>query len=206
MKHFKGPVINGYDVRLNQSMGGKVAQKFGVVDFPYSLIEPRSLLQFVKPTPEPANRKGVFQEPNSAAEKVSYAQFEKFGPIRKIVRKLDSPDHIEGTIRNLSLCKYYIKLGGRRIRGNSILEAIACRSLVIGHQDLLIHSKLLHKSLRVKNIKQAIVLLKSLNSDDNKFYNLLSWQENQMEEYSVRRPLKSLRNLVSIKSGKSHRN
>ena len=205
MKHFSGPIVKGYDARLNQSLGGKIAQKFGVVDFPYALIEPRSLLKFVEPTPAPFDREGVFQEPNSAAEKVSYAPLAKFGPIRRIVTKRDSPDHIEGTIRNLSLCKYYVKLGGRKVRGNSILEAIACRNLVVGHQDLLIYSKLLHESLRVKNLKQAAALMESLDANKDQYVKLLTWQENQMSKFAVQRPLQSLKNLMALKSGKPHR-
>jgi len=205
MKHFTGPLVPGYDARFNQSLGGKIQTKFGVVDFPYAPIEPRSLLDFVAPTPAPVDRKGVFQEPNSAAAGVDFSKFQQFGPVRRIVTKKQASDHVEQTIRNLSLCKYYVKLGGRKVRGNSILEAIACRVLVLGNQDQLIYSKLLHKHLRVANMKQAIERIKELEADPEKYHRLLDWQENQMCKFAVNRPMESLRNLLKLKRQQSRR-
>jgi hypothetical protein len=196
-----GPYVEyGYDVSLTQEVTGSVAGGLGPVDFPYSFIGPDCLEAVADEFgAAPAERRGVYAEINTTAERpVSRV------PSLEFVRELGHDvivhhqDIIENVLR-LRRSKYFAKLGGRKIRGNSVIEAISAGSLVLMDPKDLVHSQLLPKETWARSEAELRGLVSELDRDDRAYAELLAEQRKRLRAFVVDAPLESLRNCVEAK-------
>ena len=122
-----GPIA-GYDVFLNQRFSPRLlgANSAHEIDFPFAfqyhgLFDEFSTLEGV--------RSGTFVEAHtmSLLSKSQLKELEFFGPIRT------TSQATADIIKSLNSSKYFLRLGGRRLWGNSMVEAVACGALAIGN-------------------------------------------------------------------------
>jgi hypothetical protein len=199
MAAYKKPLMNGYDAKLNQHLGNVIATSFGVVDFPYSFIEPRSLGELVDQSHPGIVPNGVFQEANSVAAGGNLVRLKQFGPIRTIVKRKHDKQHVLKTLVNLRKSKYFVKFGGRNVRGNGVVEAASCGNALVMNHATIIHKKLVHPFCRTKNQKAAEKIINKLEQDKGMFQEVIEYQNGIMDKFVIRRPMESLKNLLKKK-------
>lgn len=194
----------GYDVRLTQEVTGAVADSLGPVDFPYTFIGPECLERIAGIYGAGGVKTGVYAEINMTRER----------PVRSVpqlefVRKLGhdvvvhDQDIIDNLIR-LKNSKYFVKLGGRKIRGNSVIEAISAGTLVLMDPKDLVHSQLLPKECWIHSEQELRNAIVSLDRDNDRYVELLTEQRKRLASFVVDAPMESLSNCLHEKRSGKH--
>jgi hypothetical protein len=189
----------GYDVRLTQNTTGEVANGLGTVDFPYTFLGPDCLEKIAGEYSAPKKKTGVFAEVNSISKRPvdSVPQLEF---VRELGHDLvlHNQDIIENLIR-LRNSKYFIKLGGRRIRGNSIIEAVSAGTLAIMDPKDAFGAQLLPKETWIHSESEIRELIGELDRDDRMYADLLAEQRRRLQFFVVDAPMESVRNCLRYK-------
>jgi hypothetical protein len=192
-----------YDVCLNQETRGIVTGGLGVIDFPYSFVGPDCLSQLAaRVLKRPSVKRGIFIEINSFTER----------PVR-------DPGHLSGltstgqpirlhqqgiraNLTELYDSKYFVKIGGRKIRGNSVIEAISSGPLVLMNPAELHHSQLLPKECWIYTIEDACKRISELEASPSEYARLVTLQRQLLRSYVVEMPMESLANAIKWKRTK----
>lgn len=198
----------GYDVSFNQMARGVIAQQCGVVDFPYTFIGAKTLEKIMsRVLARPSRKKGVFMEINSTTERPVTKIPPHFIPLQTagydiILHK----QNIKENLTSIYDSKYFVKMGGRCIRGNSVAEAISLGCLVIMDRSQVIHKELINDECNVRNMQDVVELLKRLDNDEELYQSLLASQRAQLQKLFFDAPLQSITNCLQAKrNGKYHR-
>lgn len=191
----------GYDVTLNQMARGIVAEGRGEVDFPYTFLRGDTLFRIIHAAlgREP-ERKGVFMEINSTKER----------PVRHV------PDHFRPLVdagqpvrlhrqlirENLTAIydsKYFVKMGGRPIRGNSVAEAISLGTLAVMDSREVTHRELIIPECDVRTMDDVLALVRRCEADPGYYAALVRKQQAVLDDFFFRCPLQSLANALDEK-------
>lgn len=191
----------GYDVSLNQMARGIICSTCGEVDFPYTFLNGTTLQEIMKQTlGRDSKKEGIFMEVNSTTERPVIQVPTHFKPLENEGYKIWlHHQSIAQNLTNLYDSKYFIKYGGRNIRGNSVAEAISAGSLAIMNSDEVIHKELIIEECDVKSMDEIIRLLKELETDDEKYFRLLEKQQKRVSELFFEKPMLSLINCLEEK-------
>ena len=192
----------GYDVTLNQMARGIVAERCGAVDFPYTFVSGNTLERIMaRELGRPSLNRGVFMEINSTTERPVTRVPAHFAPIRDragqeiiLHRQL-----IRDNLESIYDAKYFVKLGGRNIRGNSVAEAISLGTLAIMNRDEVIHRELITDACNVKTADDIVALIRRLEADPGEYSRLLREQQQNLTRLFFHLPLKSLENCLKDK-------
>ncbi len=189
----------GYDARLTQEVSGCVADGLGAVDFPYTFLGPDCLETLAAGFGATGAKTGVYAEINSTSERpvVRVPQLE-------FVRGLghEVVMHDQDIVRNLvklANSKYFVKLGGRRIRGNSLIEAISAGTLVLMDPKDVVHSQLLPPETWVRSAREISDLIARLDADEGLYGAMLAEQRKRVASFVRDAPMESLRNCLDAK-------
>jgi len=184
----------GYDVSLNQQARGVLNDGCGTIDFPYTFLKGNTLQNIMQSSLNRLSRKrGVFMEINSTTERPVKTVPDHFLPLQHIGQEIIFHEqNIFNNLLNIYDSKYFVKLGGRKIRGNSVVEAISLGSLAIMNRDEIIHKELIIDECNVKSMEDVIALIKELESDSLKYFKLLEKQKKVVDNYFYEMPLSSL--------------
>ena len=202
-KIYTDKVYFGYDVTLNQMARGTVSSNLGVIDFPYTFTS-SNLLQNIMYDylARKAESKGIYAEINTCNERPvasppeHYKKLTNLGHSIRIHKQL-----IKNNLKEVYDAKYFLKIGGRLIRGNSVIEAISLGTVVLMDENDIVHSELIPEEARVKTIDEAMEKIRFLDSNQNKYEQLLRKQKERLQYYIYRCPAESLLNLHKIKCG-----
>jgi len=90
-------------------------------------------------------------------------------------------EDIEKNLKKISSCKYFIKLGGRPVRGNSFLEAMSARSLcLLNFKDC--YGKIpFHQYCYFKDEKHLIEKIQFLEKNNEFLTELLNYQDSVLK-------------------------
>jgi hypothetical protein len=190
----------GYDVCLTQEARGIVARDLGTVDFPYTFAGSNCLETIMRAAlGRDSQRRGIFAEVNSSEER----------PVRSAahLQVLESTGHairlhqqnIRENLTELFDAKYFIKCGGRKIRGNSVIEAISCGAVVLMNPADLHHSQLLPPEAWIHSPEEAREKVAALDADPAACERLRALQRKLLDTFVVEMPLESLRNCLRAK-------
>jgi len=151
--------VDCYDLILNQDVARTNIPDFSI-GFPYSYIGPNTLETLFDTSS--LVKDGIFMEINNTRERPVVKIPEEFQAISKetghiVIRH--SQDIIENAV-NLCKAKYYVKLLGRKIRGNSSLECISAGTLILAVHTLLEYSDLILPECCIKSDSDAILKIK----------------------------------------------
>lgn len=191
-----------YDVALNQMARGIVAKTTGhVVDFPYTFVDANTLERILhQATGRPSKKEGIFMEINSTTERPVRHVPPHFQPLvdagyRIILHK----QKIEDNLLSIYDSKYFVKMGGRTIRGNSVAEAVSLGSLAIMDRSQVIHKELIIDECDVKTMDEMVALINRLEKDEALYQSLLDKERAALHRYFFETPLQSLKNCLEDK-------
>lgn len=195
----------GYDVCLNQEARGKTATAPGVVDFPYTFVGTDCLETIIRRhVGRASERRGIYAEINSSDERPvvsappSFSGLKGLGHTINLHKQLISDNLVE--IYN---SKYFLKLGGRKLRGNSIIEAISLGTPVLMDPNDVIHRELLPKEAWVTTPEDAYRVIEHLDNNSDAYESLLMKERFLLNQYIYQAPLDSLLNCLQYK--RNHR-
>jgi hypothetical protein len=201
---YMNKIYHGYDVSLTQLTRGVVANGLGFVDFPYSFIGPSCIEEIIcKYLERPSKKEGIYVEINSVRD-LSSDQLSTYSLV--LTRSGHSLRfHRQAIMDNLAELydsKYFVKIGGRCIRGNSVIEAISSGTLVLMDPRDIFHSQLLPKECWVYSAEQAAHKISHIDSDDVLYERLLKEQRDRVQQFVIDTPMESLSNCLQIKRQK----
>lgn len=190
----------GYDAVLNQLTRGYPEAKNGVIDFPYTFLSSNTIYDIISKNlnREPLNE-GIYAEINSCSDrpvKKVPEQFKSLGQLHKV--RLHKSD-IRNNLIEVFDSKYFLKLGGRMIRGNSVLEAISAGTLVLMLPNELIHSQVIPKECWVHDQQEAQAKVKFLDNNPLEYDRLLNLQRNLLQLFVFDLPMHSMKSMLSRK-------
>ena len=155
------------------------------IDMPYTFIPPRFISHKFKTS---KNKRNIFIEINSQSDQSkSQLLFKNFNSLNLNVAF--HSENIEENLQKLASSKYFIKLRGRPVRGNSFLEAMSAGSLCLLHYNDCYGKIPFHKYCYFKNEKQLIEKLQFLEKNNKFLTELLNYQdlvlENMIENVKI---------------------
>jgi hypothetical protein len=191
----------GYDVTLNQMARGIVAERCGVVDFPYTFVDASTLENIMRHRlgREP-RREGVFMEINSTKERPVTRVPDHFRPLEAAGQRIIlHKQKIEDNLTAIYDSKYFVKMGGRTIRGNSVAEAVSLGSLAIMDKRQVIHRELILDECDVRTMDDTVRLINRLESDGEEYRRLVAKQREVLHRCFFEAPMQSLVNCLDDK-------
>lgn len=194
-------VVDGYDVCLNQETGGRVAARPGIVDFPYTFSGGDCLAQLMRGALQRESRRhGIFIEVNSLTERPAVRAPAHLLPLTATGHPLRlHRQNIRENLTELFDAKYFVKLGGRAIRGNSVIEAISCGTVVLMNPAELYHAQLLPRDAWIYSVEDACRKIATLEADPARLARLREAQQARVEGFAFEAPWESLRNCLAHK-------
>ena len=197
----------GYDATLNQMARGIISKQGGVIDFPYTFIGANTLEKLMfRVCKRPSKKKGCFMEINSTTERPVTKIPPTFYPLRDAGYEIIlHKQNIKDNLISIYDSKYFIKIGGRCIRGNSVAEAISLGSLAIMDRNQVIHKELILDECNVKNMQDVIALITKLDNDEELYLSLLTRQRAILDRLFYNAPLQSLKNCLEAKRNGNYR-
>ncbi len=147
------------------------------IHMPYTFIPPRYIFDKFNTS---QNKKGIYIEINSKSNQSNnQGLFEK---IYSLNLKVDfhSKD-IEKNLKKLASSKYFIKLSGRPVRGNSFLEAMSASSLCLLHYNDCYGKIPFHQYCYFKDEKHLIEKLQFLEKNNEFLIELLNYQDSVLQ-------------------------
>ena len=200
-----GSVHFGYDVTLNQMARGIIAERCGIVDFPYTFVGKDTLERIMRQyTGCQPDKKGIFMEINSTTERPVTKAPAHFKPLMDAGYEIIlHKQKIYDNLLSIYNAKYFVKMGGRTIRGNSVAEAVSLGTLAIMDRDEVIHKELIIDECNVKTMEEMVNLINRLERSRSLYLDLLDKQRSALQHYFFDTPMTSLTNCLE---DKRHRN
>lgn len=199
----------GYDVTLNQMARGIVAERPGRVDFPYTFVAAHTLERIMQRyLQRPSRRKGIFMEINSTTERPVTRVPNHFKPLETTGEPILLHRQLIGeNLTNLYDAKYFIKWGGRNIRGNSVAEAVSLGALAVMNRNEVTHKELIIDECHVTSMEDLLSLVNRLNQAPELYERLRAKQQAVLQDLFFDKPLLSLENCLQVKReiGTTHR-
>lgn len=187
-------VYFGYDISLNQEIRGIVGGINKVVDFPYTFIGSDCLEKLIyEKINRPSKKDSIYAEINCVEERPvkSVPQIERVCEKVNLKLQVHNQNIYENLVRIYD-SKYYLKIGGRKTRGNGAIEAISLGTLVLMCPDDITYSQILPKEAWVFNERDAIEKINYLNSNEDEYIRLLNRERELVNEFIVDYPMYSL--------------
>ena len=191
----------GYDVTLNQMARGIVAGGMGEVDFPYTFLRGDTLCRILRSAlGREARKEGVFMEINSTRERPVTRVPDHFRPLEEAGQRIRLHQQlIRDNLEALYDAKYFVKMGGRPIRGNSVAEAISCGTLAIMDSREVTHHELIIPECDVRTMDDVLALVRRCEADADYYAALVGKQQAVLDELFFRCPMLSLAHALEEK-------
>jgi hypothetical protein len=195
--------LGKYDVLLNQDVNQ--IQSAGIsIGFPYTFLGPNtleSMYEQIYPD-KPRRPHGMFIEINNMLERPVVCPSPEF---QHISEECNIPVHIhkQNILENLhTLCnsKYYIKIYGRRIRGNGVLEAISAGALVLMNRSLVMYDDLIPDECDIKTSEDIINKITYFENNASEYEYMKRLQKQLLENLYAKKPANDLYNEYKKKS------
>ena len=180
--------IGSYNIFLNQKyryLRWFPRVKMHEVEFPYFLQYYGCFHDLLAQPITDVGRNGIVLECHTA-KVLSQSQIDclkQFGPIFTVAGST------EDIIRMLMQAKYFVRMGGRILWGNSMIEAIAAGCIALGNADEYIHKSLCVKESVVRSFDDLLLKIKALESNDLLVYNIREQQRERLDYICYNRPL-----------------
>lgn len=184
-------VYFGYDVSLNQLIQGNYDRTNNIIDFPYTFVGPNCLEDIIY---KKLNRKsfnnGIYGEINTTTER-PVKRIPQFEPISEVTNQPIKmhKQKIDDNLIEIYDSKYYLKIGGRKTRGNGAIEAISLGTLVLMSPDDIICGQILPPETWVFNTEDAINKIKYLDNNPKEYERLLNLQRDLLNTFVVKYPI-----------------
>ena len=187
--------IGHYDILLNQDILRDGLPDFSI-GFPYTYLGPFTLENIVQSSilVQTNTKKGIYMEINNTTERPVQTIPDEFNRI-SLETELSIVVHQQNiieNIQNLYGAKYYVKLLGRIIRGNSVLESISLGTLVLANPYLLQYNALLTEDCYILSVDDAVKKIKWLEQNPNEYHRLRDLQRRLLNHFYFEKPAEQL--------------
>jgi hypothetical protein len=95
-------------------------------------------------------------------------------------------------LQNLCASKYFVKLLGRRIRGNAVMEGISCGTLCLINKSLLMYESLIQDSCNVSSETEIINKIHYFETHPEEYQKELNEQRRRLDTTYFSEPIKAL--------------
>lgn len=193
----------GYDCLLTQNISGTVSSGLGTIDFPYTFLGKQTLQEIAETLfQSKIEKNGIFAEINNTTER----PVKNCPCIESAVSKLQNNmpvylhnQNIIENLKNLYQAKYFVKLQGRKIRGNSVIEAISAGTLVLMNPKDVIHSQLIPEEAWIHNEQELVEKINFLEQNPQAYNALLQKERFLLDLFVIKAPVESLKNALEAK-------
>jgi len=187
--------LDSYDLVLNQDVFRNDLPFFSI-GFPYTYIGPNTIETIVKQHFKLIIivKRGIFMEINNTQERPVRLVPQEFHLISTETGQpiIKHSQNILENAKNLIESKYYIKLLGRRIRGNGILECISAGTLILANENLVEFNDLLLPECKIQSYTDAIVKIKFFDANPLAYNAAIQAQRDLLNEKYFRAPYDAL--------------
>ena len=193
--------LGKYDVLLDQDVNNTNHTSFSI-GFPYIFLTPNTLQNvhkqiFNKEENEEEKeikeeeKSGIFVEVNNTQERPVQSPKPEF---KYISERCNIPlyVHHQNIVENLNtLCnsKYFIKIYGRVIRGNGVIEAISAGTLVLLNKRLIKFNDLIPDECHVETPEDIINKIQYFENNKDKYNDMIKCQRQLLEDRYVKKPI-----------------
>jgi len=186
--------IGKYDVLFNQDVNKK--QTDFSIGFPYTFLGPTTL-ETIYANLFPSNNKnrhGIFMEINNTTERPVVTIPDSFQYISQMtnIPVYVHQQNIVENLKTISTCSYFIKLHGRQIRGNAVIEAISSGILVLINKKLIMYDNLVPDACHVESPQDVVDKIIFFEKNKNDYEYLITLQKHLLEEYYFKIPFQHL--------------
>lgn len=196
-------LISKYDILLNQDVSKTNFPNFSI-GFPYSFIDSYTINNLINTLyPNIDNvKKGIFVEINNTQERPVVSIPPAFMYISHHCNNIPIILHSQNIVENIKRIyssKYFVKIFGRVIRGNGILEVISAGTLILINKNLILFKDLIPDECHVITPNDVIQKIKYLENNENEYNRLVSLQRTILNEKYFEKPLQDLYNKYKLK-------
>lgn len=187
--------VGSYDIILNQDVTRCDLPDFAV-GFPYSYIGPYTMETIGKSLLEVASiyKQGIYMEINNTQERPVLTIPDEF------LRLSDNLGmkiwvHSQNILENAKrLCKskYFVKLLGRTIRGNGLLECISAGTLILANRSLVILDSLVLPECHVESVKDICHKISYFEEYPDEYKRCVQMQRDILEKQYFKEPIDKL--------------
>uniref|UniRef100_A0A6C0EQC4 Glycosyltransferase n=1 Tax=viral metagenome TaxID=1070528 RepID=A0A6C0EQC4_9ZZZZ len=187
-------IISKYDCILNQDVCKPNLPWFSI-GFPYSFVGPYTIENLVnKVSNVNILKNGVFQEINNTRDRPVLNPHPEF---LQIERECNMPiilhsQNIVENIKRICQSKYFVKLFGRVIRGNGILEVISAGTLVLINKNLIMFRNLIPDECHVESVQDIINKIHYFENNESEYKRLIDLQRENLSTYYFKKPINDL--------------
>jgi len=192
-------LISRYDVVLNQDvfLGGSLPN-FSI-GFPYSFLGPFTIENMLHRMGifygnNISEKIGIYQEINNSTERpvtIAHPGFVDIGLKCNMPIILHSQNIVENITR-IYRTKYFVKLFGRVIRGNGILEVISAGTLILMNKNLIMFHDLIPDECHVESSQDVIKKIKYFEENLGEYERLVLEQRHLLNTLYYEKPLSDL--------------
>jgi hypothetical protein len=180
-----------------------MTQKSFYIGMPYSFIGPYTIENINKKYLKHTEIKnGLYIEINNTSERPVTKVQDEFYFISSKVKMplyLHNQNIIENT-KNLYKSKYFIKLFGRVVRGNSALEATSAGTLMLVNKSLIIFSNLIHDFCDVKTHNDVVEKINYFENNPDEYEKYVNYQRKMLETIYYNKPINELTLRFNLKT------
>ena len=172
------PVLSScWDYFISHNYPNTPFTNLKTINMPYTFIPPRYIFETFKTS---QNKKGIYIEINSKISQLkNQTLFKKFHSLNLNVKY--HSEEIDKNLKKIASSKYFIKLNGRPVRGNSFLEAMSASSLCLLHYNDCYGEIPFHKYCYFKDEESLVEKLKFLEQNNEFLVELLKYQDSILQ-------------------------
>lgn len=187
--------IGRYDIILNQDVMRSDLPDFSV-GFPYSYIGPHTMENIGKSLLEVNKiyKQGIYMEINNTQERPVVTVPDEFLRLSDNLGMkiwIHSQNILENAKR-LSKSKYLVKLLGRTIRGNGLLECISAGTLILANRSLVILNSLVLPECHCETVMDICRKITYFEEYPNEYKRCVQMQRDILEKDYFKGPLEKL--------------
>jgi hypothetical protein len=187
--------IGNYDIILNQDVTRHDLPNYSV-GFPYSYIGPYTMETIGKSlmSVESIGKHGIYMEINNTEDR----------PVKNIPNEfqrvsekcsMDIIVHSQNILENakrINKSKYFVKLLGRLIRGNGLLECISAGTLILANRSLIILNSLVLPECHIETVEDICYKIKYFEENPNEYKRCVKMQRDILEQDYFNKPIEQV--------------
>jgi hypothetical protein len=185
-------MIGKYDVILNQDVMQNNLPPYSV-GFPYSYIGPYTMENICKSllNINAGDKHGIYMEINNTQERPVINIPDEF---RRISDNLGMEIivHSQNILENakrMYKSKYFVKLFGRDIWGNGLLECISAGTLILANRSLVILNDLVLPECHIECVDYTCYKIKYFEENPDEYARCVKMQRDILQEYFFKKPI-----------------
>ena len=187
--------LDCYDIVLNQDVFKNDLPVFSI-GFPYTYVGPNTIEQIVKYhyKLDTIVKEGIFMEINNTQERPVQRIPTEFQLISSETGQpiIKHSQNILENAKNLFKAKYYVKLLGRRIRGNGVLECISAGTLILTNEYLVEFNDLILPECKIQTHNDVILKIKYYDANPELYKDAIKRQRELLNLKYFREPYNNL--------------